>query len=111
MVKKGDILIGADNYYRFIYGNIIRGKIHELVAVESSFGWLVTAYFENLSANTFVNLNSTHVLRITTHVISQNVISKKNVISKDQKVSFLSWKTLLIKKRIVTKTMLQMSFT
>ena len=62
MVKKGDILIGADNYYRFIYGNIIRGKIHELVAVESSFGWLVTAYFENLSANTFVNLNSTHVL-------------------------------------------------
>lgn len=43
--RKGkDILIGAENNYRFIYGNIIRGKIHELVAVESSFGWLVISF-------------------------------------------------------------------
>lgn len=42
--KRKGVLIGAENYYRFIYGNIIRGKIHELVAVESSFGWLVISF-------------------------------------------------------------------
>ena len=88
--KRIDNLIGADNYYHFIYGNIIRGKIHEPVAVESSFRWLVTGYFENLSPNTFVNLNSIHVLRMTTHVISENAISETNVISKDKKISFNS---------------------
>ena len=36
--KRTYILIGAYNYYRFIYGNIIRGKIHEPVAVGSSSG-------------------------------------------------------------------------
>ena len=64
--KRIDNLVGINNYYRFIYGNIMRGKIHEPVAVESSFRWLVTGYFENLSPNTFANLNSTHVLRMTT---------------------------------------------
>ena len=58
--KNIEILVGADYYYRFIYGNIIRGKVDEPVAVESCLGWLVSDYFEN--TNTFVNFNSTHVL-------------------------------------------------
>ena len=33
-----DIFIGAEHYYRFIYGNVIRGKINEPIAVESLFG-------------------------------------------------------------------------
>ena len=44
----------ADNYCHFIYEKIIHGEIHGPVAVESSFGWLVTGYFENVSTNTFV---------------------------------------------------------
>ena len=51
---------------------------------------IVTGYFENLITNTFANLNSTQVLRMTTHVISQNAISETNVISENEKISFHS---------------------
>ena len=33
-----DIPIGAEHYCRFIYRNVIRGKINEPIAVESLFG-------------------------------------------------------------------------
>ena len=46
--------MGADNYCHFISEKVIHGEIHGPVAVESSFGWLVTGYFENFSTNTFV---------------------------------------------------------
>ena len=70
-------------------GKIIHGKIHEPVAVESSFRWLATGYFENFNTNTFVNLNSTHALQMTKHVISENAISERNLISKEK--DFLSF--------------------
>lgn len=88
--KSIDILIGAVEYYCFIYGNIICGKIYQPVAVQSNLQWLVTGCFENVNANTFVNFHSTHVLRMTTNVITENFISKINVISKDEKIALHS---------------------
>ena len=57
-----DILIGAEHYYRFIYRNVIRGKINESMAVESLFGWVLTGYYNKIStANIF---NGTPMLRV-----------------------------------------------
>ena len=39
-----DIPIGAEHYCRFIYRNVIRGKINEPIAVESLFGWVLTGF-------------------------------------------------------------------
>ena len=38
-----NILIGAEHYYRFIYGNVIRGRVNEPITVESLFGWVLKA--------------------------------------------------------------------
>ena len=48
---------------------------------------------------------------MTKHVISENALSERNLISKDERFSFIQWKTLLIQKTIVTKIKLQMLFT
>ena len=59
--KKIDVLIGADVYYRFMYGNVIRGKTNEPIAIVSCFGWVLTGFFESMSS---VNFTSTHLLRL-----------------------------------------------
>ena len=46
--KKIDILIGAEHYYRFIFGNVIRGKVNESIAIESVFGWVLTGYYDSI---------------------------------------------------------------
>ena len=46
--KKIEVLIGADNYYRFISGNVIRGFPDQPVAVESVFGWVISGFFGEL---------------------------------------------------------------
>ena len=51
--KEIDILIGADYYYRFIYG-----KQNEPIALESVFGWILTGYYEYFSSSN--NFISTH---------------------------------------------------
>ena len=73
--------MGADNCCHFIYEKIIHGEIHGLVAVESSFGWLFTGYFENLSTNTFVK---------------KTLFKKQMLFLKIKKLPFIQWKTLLL---------------
>ena len=46
--KKIDILIGAEHYYRFIFGNVIRGKVNESITIESVFGWVLTGYYDSI---------------------------------------------------------------
>lgn len=70
------ILIGAENYYCFIYGNSIRDKIYQPVAVESNLRWLVTGCFEDLNADIFINSHSAHVLRMTTNITTENVLKQ-----------------------------------
>ena len=59
--KKIEVLIGADNYYRFISGNVIRGFPDQPVAVESVFGG-----FFDIGNHSQVNINQTHLLRVNT---------------------------------------------
>ena len=61
-----DILIGAEHYYRFIYRNVIRGKINEPTAVESLFGWVLTGNYDKIS--TANNFNETHMLRVNSEI-------------------------------------------
>ena len=76
--KKIDILIGADYYYRFIYGNVIRGKSNEPIALESVFGWILNGYCECFSlSNNFI---STRLLRFNTEVCDVIDGSNQNII-------------------------------
>ena len=64
--KKIDILIGAEHYYRFIFGNVIRGKVNEPIAIESVFGWVLSGYYDSIFSSN--NFNKTHLMRINTEV-------------------------------------------
>ena len=61
-----DIFIGAEHYYRFIYGNVIRGKINGPITVESLFGWVLTGYYDAISTTN--NFNATHMLRVNSEI-------------------------------------------
>ena len=60
-----DLLVGADFYWTFITGHIIRGE-YGRTAVESHVGWILSgpSCFLNLQA-TFTNLSQTHVLKVS----------------------------------------------
>ena len=71
--KEIDILIGADYYYRFIYG-----KQNEPIALESVFGWILTGYYKCLSSSS--NFISPHLLRFNTEVCDVINGSNQNII-------------------------------
>ena len=75
--KEVNILIGAEHYYQFIFGNIIKGGINEPVAVNSVFGWVLSGRYNGLSTTTS-NLVSTHLLRVYIDKSQSNLI--KNVL-------------------------------
>ena len=49
-----------------MYGNVIRGKTNEPIAIASCFGWVLTGFFESMSS---VNFTSTHLLRCNTETV------------------------------------------
>ena len=59
--KNIDILIGAEHYYRFIFGNV-----NEPIAIESVFGWVLNGYYESIFSSN--NFSKTHLMRINTEV-------------------------------------------
>ena len=72
-----DILIGAEHYYRFVYGNVIRGKINEPIAVKSLFGWVLTGFYDKIStANDF---NRTDMLRVNSEICEHSNDDYKNM--------------------------------
>ena len=64
------VKIEAEHYYRFIYGNVIRGKINEPIAVESLIGWVLTDYYDKISTTN--NFNATHILRVNSEICEQS---------------------------------------
>ena len=58
---KIDILVGLDYYYNFIFGNVIRGKPNEPIALESTLGWIISGPY---SFN-----NSTNVYNVDSHFL------------------------------------------
>ena len=69
--KKLEISIGADNYYRFISGNEIRGFPDQSVAVESVFGWVISGFFD-IENHSQVNISHAHLLRVNTETNPYN---------------------------------------
>ena len=61
-----DVLIGADYYWSFFTGNIIKGDSYGPVALETNLGWVLSgpSVCSRLTRSCTVNLSSTHVLKI-----------------------------------------------
>ncbi|XP_068715994.1 uncharacterized protein [Montipora foliosa] len=67
-----DVLIGADYYWSFFTGNIIKGDPYGPVALETNLGWVLSGptMCSTLTRSCTVNLSSTHVLKIESTEIS-----------------------------------------
>ena len=65
-----DTLIGAEHYYRYIYGNRIRRKINKLTTVESLFGWVLTGYYHKISTTN--NFDTTHMLCVNSEICAHS---------------------------------------
>ena len=67
-----DLLIGADHYWSFFTGGIIRGDPSGPVALETKLGWVLSgpAAVPALTESCTVNLSATHVLKIESADIS-----------------------------------------
>ena len=66
-----DVLIGADYYWSFFTGNIIKGDPYGPVALETNLGWVLSgpSVCSRFTRSCTVNLSSTHVLKIeSTHM-------------------------------------------
>ena len=61
-----DVLIGADYYWSFFTGSIIKGDPYGPVALETNLGWVLSGPSEcsRLTRSCTVNLSSTHVLKV-----------------------------------------------
>ena len=87
-----DVLIGADYYWYFFTGNIIKRDPSGPVALETKLGWVLSgpAVCPTSTRSCTVNLSSTHVLKIESTEISD---------MKDDLQKFWDLETLGIKER------------
>ena len=87
-----DVLIGADYYWSFFTGNIIKRDPFGSVALETKLGWVLSgpAVCSTSTKSCTVNLSSTHVLKIESTEISD---------MKDDLQKFWDLETLGIKER------------
>ena len=63
-----DLLIGNDFYYSFINENIVKGEKDEPIAIETYLGgFILSGVFidKNINKESSINLNCTHILRMT----------------------------------------------
>ena len=63
-----DLLIGNDFYYSFINGNIVKCQKNKPIAIETYLGgFILSGIFigKNINKESSIDINSTHVLRIT----------------------------------------------
>ena len=72
--KRIEILIGSDYYYSLVFGEVLKGKVNEPVAISSLSGWIFSGRFNN---PTSVNINSVHVLLIHTETMTENIFNDK----------------------------------
>ena len=67
-------MIGSDYDNSFVLGEVLKGNVNELVAINSLFGWILFGCFDN---PTSININSVHVLRISMETMSENIFNGK----------------------------------
>eukprot|EP00795_Rhopilema_esculentum_P008160 gene8160-14089_t len=76
-----EILIGSNFYWHFMSGRAIRGRPGP-VALESSLGWVLSGQVHNSlpDDSTQANLADTHVLRLTTDIVSEKANTERQVM-------------------------------
>ena len=62
-----DILVGSDNYWQLVTGEIINGDCGP-TAIKTRLGWVLTGPVEGISNHSSTNLVVTHTLTVDTHV-------------------------------------------
>ena len=53
-----DVLIELDNYYKFIYGTVIRQKYKDPIALELTLGWINSVPYTNDNETNVYNVDS-----------------------------------------------------
>ena len=79
-----DTIIGAEHYYRYIYGNRIRRKINKLTTIESLFGWVFTGYYHKISTTN--NFDTTRMLCVNSEICAHS--SYEKVLNFDSDTKF-----------------------
>ena len=62
-----DILIGSDNYWKLVTGEIINGDSGP-TATKTRLGWVLTGLVEGISGYSSTNLVVTHTMAVDMHV-------------------------------------------
>ena len=71
------MLIGADIYWKLVSNNIKKDDESGLVAIKSSFGWLINGPLDfNRNKDVSVNLVKSHVLKVRCEVTEEKQLSK-----------------------------------
>ena len=68
-----DILVGSDNYWKLVTGEIIYGDGGQ-IAIKTKLGWVLTGSVEGISNHSSTNLVITHTLTVDTHTYPKIVI-------------------------------------
>ena len=72
-----DILIGVEHYYRYIYGDVVRGKINQPTAAESFFWVGFNRLLHEISTTN--NFSATHMLRVNSEICEHSNDDDKNM--------------------------------
>ena len=66
-----DILVGSDNYWKLVTGEVINGDSGP-TAMKTRLGWVLTGLDEGISGHNLTNLVVTHTMAIDMHVSQDN---------------------------------------
>ena len=66
-----DILVGSDNYWKLVTGEIISGDSGP-TAIKTRLGWVLTGPVEGISGHSSTNLVVTHTMAVDMHISEDN---------------------------------------
>ena len=66
-----DILVGSDNYWKLVTGEIINGASGP-TAIKTRLGWVLTGPVEGISCHSSTNLVVTHTMAVDMHISEDN---------------------------------------
>ena len=72
-----DLLIGLDNYYKFIYGTVIRGKSNNPIMLESKLGCIISGPYSMDNETNIYNVDS-HFIFVPPNLFNSNIVEKKS---------------------------------
>ena len=94
-----DILIGADYYWSVVQNHVVRGELHDPVAIRTRLGYVLSGSVN--VANSGQNpssVNMSHVMKTECRVVEEDSVSKNDSL-KNELGKFWDYDTLGVKER------------